>query len=132
MNDRSGFSLVELVIAMLILTVGLLGMAGATAFVLRSATASEISTQRTAALQGALEEIRSRPFETIATGSRTAGPHTVEWEADPSGITEARTKLVTVVITGPGRVQGASGRMPVLSTTVTDTFTYRLIRRTDS
>lgn len=128
MSDRSGFSLVELVVAMLILTVGLLGMAGATAYVIQRTALSELDTQRAAALQGVIETLRARPFDEVESGERTLDALTVEWESDPSGATDQRTKMLTIVVGGPGRRVGSGSRF-ALSATVVDTFTYRLIRR---
>jgi prepilin-type N-terminal cleavage/methylation domain-containing protein len=127
-GSAAGFSLIELVVAILILTVGLLGMAGGTAYVIKRTTLSEAETHRAAAVQAGLEEVRSLPFEEVSDGSKTIAPFTIRWEADPPGDTDARTKVITLVVEGPGRIPG-TGPMPTLSSAVADTVTYRLIRR---
>lgn len=124
----AGFSLVELMVAIILLTLGLLGMAAISGHVIRSGALSEIETQRAAIFQAAVEEVRSIPFEEVASGSRTIQGFTVRWEADPSGATAARTKLITVTVTGPGRVAGP-GLMGAMASDVEETYTYRLIRR---
>lgn len=124
----AGFSLVEVVVAMLILTVGLLGMAGGTAYVIRTTTLAEMETHRAAALQAGVEDVRAIPFEVVSGGERIMDPFTIRWEADPAGATNARTKVITIFVEGPGRIPG-TGPMPSLAPSVVDTFTYRLIRR---
>ncbi len=128
--NTGGFSLVELVVAMLILTVGLLAMAGATAYVIRATTLSELDTKRAAAYQAALEEIRAMPFEDVGSGNVSVGPITASWTAVPAGATAQSTKEITVLIVGPGRYVGDPS--VVYSPDVEETFTYRLIRRGDS
>ena len=130
-ESREGFSLVELVVAMLILTVGLLAMAGATAYVVRATTLSELETKRAAAYQSALEEVRAMPFDEVDSGSVEVGPITAEWSADPAGATGQTTKLITVFVSGPGRAPAADSPMQIYSSDVEEEYTYRLIDRGD-
>ncbi len=124
-----GYSLVELVVAMLILTVGILAMAATTAYVIQATAASEFETQRAAAFQSAIEEARSLPFEDVSEGTVTVGPMTAEWTADPAGATSQSTKEITVVVTGPGRPVAGSGGGRIYQGEVETTHTYRLMRR---
>ena len=121
---REGFSLVELVIALVILAVGVLGMAGTTAYVVRSITLADLNTERAAALQTAIEQIRAQPFLTLASGTDTVGDYTVKWEVtSPSPV----VRNVLIETLGPG-LQGSTSGPPVLSPQVYDTFQYTVVR----
>lgn len=130
MSSTAGMSLVELLVALVILSVGLLAVAGGTALIIQWTTVSELQTQRTAALQSGVEEIRAIPFEEVGEGSKEVNAFRVNWEAEPLGPTDARTKEITIAVTGPGRNPDVSG-LGAMSGEVADTTVYRLIRRED-
>jgi len=121
-SRREGFTLVEVIVAIVILAVGLLGMAGTTAVVLRQLTVADLSTQRAMALQTTLERLRAIPFDDVVAGSDSVGIFRVNWTVAD----EFQWKDVQVVTTGPGL--GHSSEYQVLSPSVADTFTHRLIR----
>jgi type IV pilus modification protein PilV len=122
-TDRSGFSLVEVIVALIILTVGVLGMAATTMLVVRQTTLSEMTTERSAALQTVIERLRSEDYETLSSGADTVGRFDVNW----SVTTGVRTKQVEIVTVGPG-LTSASG-VPTLASAVADTFEYRVMER---
>ncbi len=126
--SREGFSLVEVIVALMVLTIGLLGMAAATGWVIRTAHFGELETARSAAFRSAVEVVRSQPFADLESGSGTFGDHTVTWTVgspDPRNL----SRPVEFVVVGPGRVSTTGGQMPELSNAVADTFQYRLMRR---
>lgn len=121
-RDRAGFTLVEVIVAILILAVGLLGMAGTTAVIIRQVTMANLSTERSVALQSTLERLRAVPFDSVQVGSDSVGVFEVTWT-----VTDAfQWKDVEIVTTGPGLAH-ASG-YPTLGPAVSDTFTHRIIR----
>lgn len=120
---RGGFSLVELVIAVLILTVGVLGLAGTTAYVVRQVDLSRINSERAAAVQTAVEFVRSIPFANVADDSTVTGRYRVRWEVE-AGQFQRRIRIIT---TGPGAATGEGGST-VISSAVVDTFEYRIIQ----
>lgn len=122
-TDRGGFSLVEVIVALIILTVGVLGMAATTMLVVRQTTLSEMTTERSAALQTVIERLRSEDYETLSSGADTVGRFDVNW----SVTTGVRTKQVEIVTVGPG-LTSASG-VPTLASAVADTFEYRVMER---
>lgn len=124
-DPRSGFSLVELVVAVIILAVGVLGLAGTTAFVVRQVAHADVVTERSAAFQTSIENIRATPYASIAPGSRTVGSFNVTWAIVDSTI---HTKTVSVVTAGPGLGRDTEGGMPRLMTNVYDTFTFLVLR----
>jgi prepilin-type N-terminal cleavage/methylation domain-containing protein len=121
-HKESGFTLVEVIVAIVVLAVGLLGMAGTTAVVLRQLTVADLSNQRAMALQTTLERLRAAPFDDVATGSDSVGNFRVNWTVTD----EFQWKDLEIVTTGPGL--GHSSGYQVLSPSVADTFTHRLIR----
>lgn len=124
-GSRSGFSLVELVVAVIILAVGVLGLAGTTAFVVRQVAHADVVTERSAAFQTVIEDLRATPWSTITPGSRTVGAFSVAWTFVDSTI---HTKTVEVVTAGPGMGRDSEEGMPRLMTNVYDTFTFLVLR----
>lgn len=120
---RAGFSLVEVVIAIVILAVGVLGLAGTTALVVRQVTLGEMTTKRAAAFQTAIEQMRALEWEEIGGGSTTVGDYVVSWWVDSE---YTQSKVMKIATLGPG--VSTSGGFPTLVQNVADTFTYRLLR----
>jgi Tfp pilus assembly protein PilV len=114
--------MIEIIVALVILAVGVLGLAGTTALVVRQVTLSDVATERSAALETVLERVRAMDFDSVADGVDTIGSFTATWSTTDLG----RSKLVTVVTLGPGLETG-TGNMPHLSNSVSDTFVYRVI-----
>ena len=81
--SRDGFGLIEVMIAMILFTVGVLALAGTTTYVGTQLRASDIRTERQVARQAVMEELRATPFETIATQSQAAavvhGSYEIWW-----------------------------------------------------
>lgn len=119
---RAGFTIVEVIVAIVILAVGLLGMAGTTTVVLRQVTMANLATARTVALQSTLERLRGISFDSVAAGSDSVGLFQVTWTVTD----QFQWKDIEVVTSGPG--QSYSSGFPVLSPSVPDTFTHRIIR----
>lgn len=120
---RGGFTLVEVIIAIIILAVGLMGMAGTTALVVRQITLADVTAERSAALQTTLERLRALPFDSVRAGSDSIGIYSIRWT-----VTTVRNewKNVNVITLGPG--MNSRNGFPMLSPAVPDTFTYRIIR----
>jgi prepilin-type N-terminal cleavage/methylation domain-containing protein len=119
---NQGFTIIEVLIAVIILAVGLLGMAGTTTLVVKQTTLADVSTERTAALQTTVERLRALPFDSVVTGSDSVGPYILAWTTTNGG----QWKSVRIVTTGPGLKSGEG--FPMISNSVADTFTYRIIR----
>ena len=116
--------MVEVIIAVVILAVGLMGMAGTTALVVRQVSLADVTTERSAALQSTIERLRALPFNNLADGTDSVGVFQVSWTVtNPNG----RWAAVQIVTTGPG-VKTMDGGFPMLNPSVPDTFTYRILR----
>ncbi len=123
-DPRAGFSLVEVLIALVILAVGVLGLAGSTALVVRQVTVADMATERAAALQAVVERLRATPYASLAAGSDSVGLFYVSWTA--TGL--ASSTMLEIITVGPGLRTG-TGELPHLASEVADTFTYRIIAR---
>lgn len=117
-----GFTVIEVVIAMVVLTIGVLGLAGTTAFFVRQVTLSDLMTERTAAFQTIVERIQSLPYDSVTSGSDSVGIFAVTWSSVNNG---SQNKTVTIVTTGPG----TRGAPPTNDPQVVDTFAFRVLRR---
>ena len=118
-----GFTLVEVVIAIMILVIGVVGLAGATAQIVRQVTLSDLITERSVAFQTIIDRIQSLPYDSVGTGSDSVGIYAIKWEAVNDG---AQSKIVTLVTAGPGISTGA---FPTNNPQKVDTFQFRVLRR---
>ena len=123
LRERAGFTLVEVIVATLILAVGVLGLASTTGFLVRQVTLGEMATQRAAAFQIAIERLRALDWESVGSGSTTEGRYAVNWWIAQD---YAQSRVVKIVTNGPGL--SATAGFPTLKPNVVDTFTYRLLR----
>ena len=97
MNQERGFSLVEVVVAMMILTVGVLGLAASAAAVGRLTTLGVQQARASNAAMSKIEELRSKGnCTTMAGGSDTwPGGYSRSWTTSLSGNTQTVTITVT-------------------------------------
>ena len=121
-SGTQGFSIVEIVVAVLVLAIGVLATAGTTVLVVRQTMVAEVTTTRAAAVRTTIESLKALPFDSVKDGSRSIGTFDVNWT-----ITEDnRWKSVELVSLGPG-LESKSG-FPTLSRSVPDTAVYWVIR----
>lgn len=124
-ESQGGFSLVELVIAVMILAVGVLGLAGTTAFVVRQTTLGNLSTERAMAVQSVVERLQASDWDDLSTGSDTFGSFTSRWWIQVDG-NESRQMMIET--SGPGLGASTDG-VPMLRPNVVDTFSYWVLNR---
>ena len=122
---RTGFSLVEVVVAVMILSIGVLGLAATTAVFVRQVTLGDVNTERTAALQSAVEGIRASDFDSVGSGGQTVGLYAVTWSVTDS---TGRSKAVQVITDGPGLSRDSAAAVPMIGRNVLDTFNLLVLR----
>ena len=118
--------MVEVIISIIILAVGVLGMAGTTMLVVRQVTLARVMTERSVALQSVVERVQATNFDNVGTGADSLGVFRMTWSSTSE---TSQSKLVQIITTGPGVKTAAGAGFPVLTTGVADTFEYRVIRR---
>lgn len=121
-HARAGFTMVEIIIAIVILAIGLLGLAGSTGYLVRTVTLADLLTERTFASQTVIDRLQSLPYANVVDGTDTIGVFAVDWEAVDDG---PQSKVLTVVTVGPGLSPGGMGN---LAPAVADTFVFRVLR----
>lgn len=124
LRSRAGLTLIELVVAMLVLAIGLLGMAGGTGLIIRTVDLAELQTARGAALQSAVEEVRSTPWNDLQAGQGTYGDFTVAWAVQGS---DSESILFRFRVVGPGPGGGSAGG-PQIAPDAVSTLDYRINR----
>ncbi len=120
-NNPGGFSLVEVVVAMLVLSFGLLAMAASTGYVASQLRSTTWDTQRNLARQQIIEQLRATIFTNVTTNStgQAVGPYTVRWNVTNVSGAQRRVQVIT---TGPAYRQSNRRTM----TTVVDTATVTI------
>jgi len=125
-SRRGGFTIVEVIIAMIVLSLGVVALAGTTMLIVRQVTLANVMTQRSVALQSVIERLQATSFDNVGSGSDSSGVFDMTW----SSISEtSQSKLVSVITIGPGVMTAAGASFPILGASVADTFQYRVIRR---
>jgi len=124
-SRRGGFTIVEVIIAMIVLSCGVVAMAGTTMLIVRQVTLANVMTQRSVALQSVIERLQATSFDNVGSGSDSSGVFRMSWSSTSE---TSQSKLVRVT-TGPGVMTAAGASFPVLGASVADTFQYRVIRR---
>ena len=99
MQGRSGFTIIEIMVAMLVLTVGLLALAGSAALVTRMVTQGHLDTEASTVAAQRFEILRSQPCDSISGDTATMGPHATTWTV--TTIANGRARQVTVQVASP-------------------------------
>ena len=125
-RPRGGFSIIELVMALIVLAFGVVGLATTTLFITRELMLAEVTTARAAATRSVMERLRATPYDSIGPGGDTIGPMVVSWTVTA---TTPQTTTLGVVTVGPGRASiSESQPTPTVSNAVADTLLYKVLR----
>jgi prepilin-type N-terminal cleavage/methylation domain-containing protein len=102
MSER-GFSLVEVMIAIVVLTVGVLGLAASAAQVTRMTGQGGRFSGSAAVAESRFEQLRADGCDDIADGSASTGKYSESWRVTSSGL--LRVVTVTVTYNDVGRTR---------------------------
>lgn len=94
MNAR-GFSLIELMIAVMILTVGVLGVAGSARVVTQMTGSGARYGASAAVASSRFEQLRAADCSTVASGSATTGRFAEKWTVTTAGMLRTVTLTIT-------------------------------------
>jgi prepilin-type N-terminal cleavage/methylation domain-containing protein len=99
-SKRAGFTLVEVMVAALVLTAGMLAMAGASAGMSRMLTRGSLTTTAIGYARGRSEQLRSVGCDSMADGSAMPSPsYTLAWKI--ATVETAETKQIELVASYP-------------------------------
>ncbi len=101
--EQAGFSIVEVIVALIILSFGILAMGASTGYVMRQVQASELRSERVAAIRAASERIRDADWAALDAAFCHDPPATTDhYTVQCSVSTVNRVKRVQLIATGPG------------------------------
>ena len=123
-RGEGGFSLVELVIALVILSVGILGLAGTTMYMIRQVTLAEVTTERANVYQQIIETVKSLPYDSISAGADSLGNFRYRYTV----VAGSQSKTILIQMIGPGMKRLIAGQTPAMSPQVTDTVIFSVIK----
>ncbi len=113
-----GFSLVEVMIALLILAIALLALAGLMVTTTRNSSFGGHMTEASTFAQDRLEQLRVSPWAGVATGNDTIQgstgiTYTRTWTVTPNG--DGNQRWVSITLTWTDPVQNSNHSMRLLS-----------------
>lgn len=118
-GGREGFSLLEVVVALLIFTVGVLAMAGSTGAIFTQLRVADRRNERAAAVQYAAEGLRAVDFDQLPSVCGVLDEQVGEYalrcatDANESNLTD-----LYIISSGPGYASGQGWRTDVVDSTL--------------
>lgn len=79
-EGRSGFTITELLLSVIIIAVGVVGFASAVGLMATELRIGRRDTDVAALLADQAEQLKSLPYASVVEGSRGVGAYTLEWE----------------------------------------------------
>ncbi len=105
---RGGFTIIEMLVALVVVSVGLLAMASVMGTLVLQTRAADIRTERSFAVQQTAERLRAQSFSAITDRAEadavTVGSYDVWWRVASSTSNKRQMQVFTK---GPGYVPGA-------------------------
>ena len=91
---RRGFSLIEVIVGIVMMTAALLGLAAAAAVGIRQTSRAREDSQYWADAQRVIDSLISRGFNQSSTGSATVNGRTIEWIVGSGATAPQQIKVV--------------------------------------
>ena len=108
MRNERGFTVIEVMIAVMVLAVGILAVAASSALVTRFILQGQLDTEATALAHQRIEKLRSVPCDSVVAGSETLGTFDLRWTPAATGINKALQ--LTVAVESPTLLRGRSAK----------------------
>lgn len=99
MNDRRGFTIIEVLVAVMVLTVGLLALVTTAAMTTRMIGQGSRYTQASTLASERFEILRSRTCAQLADSSGTFGAYTMAWTITSTN--GGKSRQIKVTVTSP-------------------------------
>lgn len=120
-GSRSGFTIVEVLIAIVILAVGMLALATTSIFATTQVRVADLKTEESIAVQQVVEQLRSVPYDDVVTRSENSaqqvGSFQVWWTVTPQN---RFLSSVVVYTKGPGYINNVGWNPAVRDTFVVE------------
>lgn len=118
-SERGGFTLIEVIIAIVVLAVGVMALLGSSAMVTRMIGAGKHSTQAVEVATRRLENLRRIAYSTtprctdgnFASGTATGPGYTEAWTVQANGVARTVADTVTYTTTRGSSVIGLETRI---------------------
>lgn len=93
---RHAFTLVEVLVAIVVFSVGILGMAAMGTFLVTQVREAGAFTHAATLSATVLDSLRASPCSAVSGGTSTRGAAALRWTASPTGPVVAVTAIVTI------------------------------------
>lgn len=101
-RGRGGFTVIEVIIAIVILSVGIIGLATTAALVTRMVAQGQRYSEAAALAQKRFERLRGQSCTTLAAGTATSGQFSERWTVTTVGTNGRRFTVYVTSPTGEG------------------------------
>jgi prepilin-type N-terminal cleavage/methylation domain-containing protein len=102
---ESGFSLIEIMVAVIIFAIGVLGLAALFPMAMRNVNQGAMITRATQCAQGKIEDLLDAGIGTVGSGADTVGLFHRSWTAAPDSLADGLTTVRVSVLWESGGIE---------------------------
>ncbi len=112
MKREAGYTIIELLVAVLIFTVGLLAMASTASVIMVTMASSQTRTIGSAVAEARFERLRSQPCSVHASGTAVTRGVREDWSRVPLARADDVTVVITLLVSHRVRTQTFRSYLP--------------------